>query len=151
MHVAAHVGPLELDNSILAQAKGTHVIVGLTSKCPYGIGACWGGAYEALQQLDGVRWVRPVPNTEDSTAEIFLYDQILPDFEKWPAQLSRTANGSYTFRGVEITITAELSEQDGRLRLIIPLIDTSVELAPLMWDEKNPIRSHDQLFKTGFR
>jgi glycosidase len=58
MHVAAHVGPLELDHNILAEAKGTRVVVGLTSKCPYGIGACWGGAYEALQQLDGVKWVR---------------------------------------------------------------------------------------------
>jgi galactose oxidase len=136
MHAPPRVSPLELDSNIVAQAKGTRVVVGLTSKCPYGIGACWGGAYEALQQLDGVRWVRPVPNTEDSTAEVFLHDQTLPDVENWPAQLARTANGSYTFRGVEITINAELKETDGVLRLVSPLFDAPVELARLRSDEK---------------
>jgi galactose oxidase len=126
----------ELDQAILKEATGTHVAIGLTSKCPYGLGACWGGAYEALQQLDGVRWVRPMPNAEDSTAEVFLHDQALPDFEQWPAQLSRTANGSYTFRGVEITIDAELRETGGVLRLVSSLIGGSVELGPLRRDGK---------------
>ena len=27
---------------------GTRAAVGLTSRCPYGLGTCWGGAYEAL-------------------------------------------------------------------------------------------------------
>src|SRR5690242_7060465 len=26
-----------------SQATGTHATVGLTSRCPYGLGACWGG------------------------------------------------------------------------------------------------------------
>jgi galactose oxidase len=129
--VAQQLSPVELDQRITEQADGTRVVIGLTSKCPYGIGACWGGAYEALKRLDGVKWVRPFPNTEDSTAEVFLHDQTLPDLDKWPEQLSRTANGSYTFRGVEITIHAGLREIGGALGLTSQLFDTSVQLTTL--------------------
>ena len=68
----AHVVPAEvqmstaeLDAKIIREAPGTRAAVGLTSRCPYGLGACWGGAYEALQKLDGVQAVRPIANAED--------------------------------------------------------------------------------------
>jgi hypothetical protein len=73
----------ELDHAIRSRATGTHVAIGLTSRCPYGLGACWGGAYEALQRLDGVQAVRPNANAEDSTAEVFLHGDTLPDVDRW--------------------------------------------------------------------
>ncbi|MBV8455328.1 MAG: DUF1939 domain-containing protein, partial [Acetobacteraceae bacterium] len=58
----AQMSTAELDHTIRSQATGTRVAIGLTSRCPYGLGACWGGAYEALQTLDGVQSVRPMAN-----------------------------------------------------------------------------------------
>jgi hypothetical protein len=72
---------------------GTRAAVGLTSRCPYGLGACWGGAYEALQKLDGVQSVRPIAN-----ADVYLHGDTLPDVERWAEQIARVANGSYDFR-----------------------------------------------------
>jgi hypothetical protein len=36
------------------KASGTVVLVAFTATCPYGLGACWGGAREALAALDSV-------------------------------------------------------------------------------------------------
>jgi galactose oxidase len=44
----AQMSTAELDGAIVSAATGTRSAVGLTSICPYGLGACWGGAYEAL-------------------------------------------------------------------------------------------------------
>ncbi len=38
--------------AVLESAKGRAITVGITGTCPYGIGACWGGAYEALGALE---------------------------------------------------------------------------------------------------
>src|SRR5439155_23152 len=76
---AANPSTVEQDRHIVANARGTHVVVGITPSCPYGIGACWGGAYEALNHLHGVEAVRPIPNTEDSTAYLYLKHAGLPD------------------------------------------------------------------------
>ena len=43
-------------------ATGTRVVVGIQGTCPYGIAACWGGANEALRNLDGVQYVDPIPD-----------------------------------------------------------------------------------------
>src|SRR5207342_521182 len=87
-----------------APPAGTRVTVGLTAQCPYGLAACWGGAYEALATLDGVAVVAPDADAADSTAQVYLRGDGLPDLDAWPAQLARSANGSYTFRGVELTV-----------------------------------------------
>jgi galactose oxidase len=108
------------DDAVRTQSTGTRVTVGLTAKCPYGLGPCWGGAYEALTTLDGVAAVRPIANTEDSTAEVFLGDQALPDLDRWRQQFAHSANGSYDFRGVEVTVTGAITERDGELYLIMP-------------------------------
>jgi galactose oxidase len=92
---------------------------------------CWGGAYEALKKLKGVAAVRPIPNAEHSTAEVYLDDQSLPDLDRWPEEFAQTANGSYDFRGVEVTILGTLREQDGRLQLIGPSVGTTISLRPL--------------------
>jgi hypothetical protein len=96
--------PLEQDAAIQAREKQPPVVVGVTPTCPYGISACWGGAYEALKHLDGVRLVRPVPNAQDSTAYLYLKHDGLPDLEAWPAQFAEIANGTHIFRGVEVTL-----------------------------------------------
>ena len=42
----------ERRDAVLKSARGTPVVVGISGTCPYGIGACWGGAHEALLGLD---------------------------------------------------------------------------------------------------
>ncbi|MGQ0716681.1 MAG: galactose oxidase-like domain-containing protein [Pseudonocardiales bacterium] len=132
-----HTGPegtthtQELDETVRTQSTGTRVTVGLTAKCPYGLGACWGGAYEALKKLGGVAAVRPIANAEHSTADVYLRDQGLPDLDGWPEQIARWANGSYDFRGVEVTVTGTLGDQDGMLQLTGPSFDAPVRLMPL--------------------
>jgi Domain of unknown function (DUF1929) len=101
--------PLELDADIQAKEKNPPVVVGVTAGCPYGISACWGGAYESLNHLHGVRLVRPVPNQDDSTAYVYLKHSGLPDLDVWPAEFARMANGTHVFRGVEVTVTGVVS------------------------------------------
>jgi hypothetical protein len=126
----------ELDHAIRSRATGTHVAIGLTSRCPYGLGACWGGAYEALQKLDSVQAVRPNANAEDSTAEVFLHGDTLPDVGRWAEQITSVANGSYHFRGVEVSIRASVQARNGAFGLTGPAIDKPVLLAPVEQVEK---------------
>jgi hypothetical protein len=121
----------EQDAIVRARQDGTRVTIGLTARCPYGLGACWGGAYEALSGLDGVAAVRPIANAEDSTADVYLRGDRLPDLAGWPAQIAASANGSYDFRGVEVTLTGTVSERDGVVRLATPSSDVPLRLAPL--------------------
>lgn len=119
------------------QAPGTRVTVGLTAQCPYGLAACWGGAYEALTALSGVAVVTPYADAEDSTAEVFLGDRGLPDLDDWPGQLARSANGSYAFRGAEVTVDGTV-EQQGDDLVLVAADRPSIRLRPLeqvlAWD-----------------
>jgi galactose oxidase len=132
----ARMSTAELDHAIRSQATGTHVAIGLTSRCPYGLGACWGGAYEALQKLDGVQAVRPNANAEDSTAEVFMHGDTLPDVGRWKEQIASVANGSYDFRGVEVSVRASVRAQNGGFNLVNSAIHEPVTLAPLGTVEK---------------
>ena len=107
--------PLEQDAEIQAREKNPPVVVGVTPTCPYGISACWGGAYEALKHMQGVRLVRPVPNAQDSTAYVYLEHGGLPDLDAWPKQFAHVANGTHFFRGVEITLEDTLEIQGGNI------------------------------------
>jgi galactose oxidase len=98
--------------------EGTRVTVGLTAQCPYGLAACWGGAYEALTTLPGVAAVAPHADATDSTAQVYLRDNTLPDLDAWPTQLARSANGSYTFRGIELTLDGTIEQHDSDLVLV---------------------------------
>jgi hypothetical protein len=102
---------------VLAAATGTKVVVGISGTCPYGIGACWGGANEALHHLDGVEFVDPIPDGEDSTATVFLADDGLPPLDRWRQQFHRIVNDSYTLRGVEVTISGRAEIRPGNLVL----------------------------------
>jgi hypothetical protein len=125
-----------LDEAVRTRSTGTRVTVGLTAKCPYGLGACWGGAYEALKELAGVAAVRPIANAEDSTAEVYLSDHGLPDLDSWPEQFARWANRSYDFRGVEVTVVGTIREQEGTLQLTGSPLSAPVNLMPFKQDVK---------------
>ena len=43
----------------------------------------------------------PIPNSDDSTAEVFLRDEGLPPVDTWEAQFRSIVNGTYELRGVE--------------------------------------------------
>jgi galactose oxidase len=117
-------------------AKGTAVIVGITGTCPYGIGACWGGAYEALRRLQGVDLVRPVPDTDNSTAQVFLKDERLPALHQWDEEFRRIVNGTYEMRGVEVTLQGEIEQRDKKLFLAGRGQRPPVQLTPLPATEK---------------
>jgi galactose oxidase len=121
----------DLDRAIRETASGTQAVIGLTSKCPYGLGACWGGAYEALVRLEGVNAVRPVANAQDSTANVYLGDDTLPNLDRWAEQIAQTANGSYDLRGVEVSITGVPVSRAGELTLTGPLFAAPLPLRPL--------------------
>jgi hypothetical protein len=128
--------------AITAANPGPRVTIGLTSTCPYGLGACWGGAYEALKKLDGVAAVQPIPNAEDSTADVYLGGPGLPNIDLWPDQFARTANGSYDFRGVEVTLAGRVQDVDGALQLVEAASGALLHLRPLLpgtkiqWDRE---------------
>jgi hypothetical protein len=112
------------------------VVIGITGTCPYGIGSCWGGAYEALGRLEGVDLVSPVPDVEDSTAQLFLADDRLPPLQRWVEQFHRIVNGTYEMRGVEVTLRGLVDQENGRYFLAGRR--PTVQLAPLaekiQWD-----------------
>jgi hypothetical protein len=103
--------------AVTSAARGTPVVVGITGTCPYGIGACWGGAHEALSRLEGVDLVNPIPNADDSTAEVFLRGDRVPALDRWGEQFRSIVNGRYLLRGVEVTLQGVVQERDGRLFL----------------------------------
>jgi galactose oxidase len=132
---------LELDADIQAKEKQPPVVVGVTAGCPYGISACWGGAYESLNHLNGVRLVRPVPNADDSTAYVYLKHNGLPNLDVWPSEFARMANGTHVFRGVEVTVTGVVSTSSSGSLLLEgndtrpPLVLSPIEAADkIQWD-----------------
>jgi galactose oxidase len=123
--------PIEERDELVRRSTGTRVTIGLTARCPYGLAACWGGAYEALKKLSRVEAVRPIANTDVATAELFLRDQGLPDLDHWPEEFVAWANRSYDFRGVEVEIAGTLREEAGELELIGAAFPAPVRLRPL--------------------
>jgi hypothetical protein len=144
--------------AIRTTAHGTKVVIGITGTCPYGIGSCWGGAYEALGRLEGVDMVSPVPDTEDSTAQLFLADDRLPPLQRWDEQFHRIVNGTYEMRGVEVTVRGSIYQDDGQYFLTGTGRRPPVRLAPLaekiQWDhlarslkppQEQEVRAYDNL------
>jgi hypothetical protein len=114
-----------------AVAQVTDVVVGITPSCPYGLSACWGGAYEALSRLKGVASVARTPNAEDCTARVQLKERRLPDPEAWSKQFKARVGNVYEFRGIEVTLKGTVREKDGRLVLTAPGLPGPVTLARL--------------------
>jgi galactose oxidase len=123
---------------LAAPDRGTRVVVGVTGRCPYGIGACWGGAEEALRGLEGVRYVDPIPDLGDSTAQVFLEDDRLPAVGGWGAQFTKVANGSYDFRGAEVSLEGAVEARGNKLVLTTPKGPVQLAALPasrkVQWD-----------------
>jgi hypothetical protein len=106
-------------------------VVGLAGTCPYGIAACWGGANEALGSLEGVQSVDPIPDTDASTATVFLTDDRLPPLNHWHEQFRRIVNDSYMLRGAEVSLRGAAERHGGTLYLTGTGQRPPVQLAPL--------------------
>jgi galactose oxidase len=126
----------ERRDEVLKAAHGTSVVLGISGTCPYGIGACWGGAHEALLTLEGVQGVDPIPDAEASTARLFLEDDGLPALARWQDQFHRMVNGSYVLRGVEVTLEGQLDARNGALFLAGRDPRPPVQLLPLVAADK---------------
>jgi len=114
-----HVGvSLEMRHEkVISEQHGPPVIVGLTPTCPYGLGPCWGGAYEALNNIKDIKTVLPRPNQATSLAFVYLHNDILPDINVWRKELLEIDSGTYTLRGIEMTLTGLVTENGGKLTL----------------------------------
>lgn len=124
------------NQSIIANATRPEIVVGLTATCPYGLGACWGGAYGGLKKLTGVETVRPIADNAASVAFLYLNHDGLPDLANWPTQFAQATNGSYVWRGVEITLEAVIQTTGGRMVLTGDANRPDVVLAPLQRADK---------------
>jgi galactose oxidase len=117
-------------------ATGTRVLVGIRGTCPYGIAACWGGANEALRNLDGVKYVDPVPDGSTSTATLYLEDDRLPAVDRWDRQFRQMVHETYLLRGVEVTLNGTIEARDGVLVLVGEGRRPPVTLTPLGHGQK---------------
>jgi galactose oxidase len=114
-----------------AGAQIREIVVGVTPNCPYGIKACWSGAYEALGRLEGVESVAAVPDAYNCTASIRLKGKGLPDPKKWADQFVAAVDKSHVFRGVEVTVEGTLEKAQDGLAVRIPGMDAPLRLAHL--------------------
>ena len=133
---AQTVDLVAVDQRMALDAGSPPVVIGVTPSCPYGIGACWGGAYDALQKLIGVKDVRPLPDSKDSTAFVYLKGDFLPDIDAWREQFAKISNGSYALRGIEMTLRGHLTDALGLLTLSGQDERPDVSLAPLQAPDK---------------
>ena len=102
---------LKRDEKIIEESEVPPVTVGLKSGCPYGLAACWGGAFEALRHISDVDVVRPVPSYEDSVAYVYLKKDVLPNIDVWRREFQKVANGSYVLRGIEVTLAGTVTRK----------------------------------------
>jgi galactose oxidase len=123
-----------------AVAQIQEVVVGVTPTCPYGIKACWSGAYEALGRIDGVQSVSTTPDAYNCTASLYLRDQVLPDPDRWAAAFKTMVDKAYIFRGVELTVEGTVEGSGDALALRVPGIPQPIALAAfshkLQWNFK---------------
>jgi galactose oxidase len=117
--------------AVRAAASGTRVVTGITGICPYGIAACWGGANEALRSLEGVQYVDPIPDADNSTATLYLEDDRLPALDHWDDQFREMVHQTYELRGVEVTLTGTIETRNEALVLAGDGRRPPVELVPL--------------------
>ena len=133
-HLVAARQPIRLPmlaDQIQMNAAGTHLVIGVTPTCPYGLAACWAGAYHALKNLEGVADVGPIPNAEDSTADVYLKSRGLPDLSRWPQQFTQIASGSQKFRGVEVSFDGDVMLSSSQLVLPATADHPIISLSPL--------------------
>jgi galactose oxidase len=137
-HLGENVGvSVEMRNQkAISEQDGPPVVVGLTATCPYGLGPCWGGAYEALNNIKDIKTVLPRPNQSISVAFVYLHDDILPDINVWRKELLEIDSGTYTMRGIEMTLTGLVTEKGGKLTLAGTSTRPDVVLSQFKADSK---------------
>jgi galactose oxidase len=116
-------------NHAIAQIH--EVVVGVTPTCPYGIKACWAGAYHALGRIDGVESVATTPDAYNCTASLRLKPQALPDPDGWAAAFTAKVGKAYVFRGVEVTVEGSVEKDGDAPTLRVPGIPQPIALTPL--------------------
>jgi hypothetical protein len=128
--IVRNVSLSALNEKIIEEQTRSPVVLGLTSICPYGLAACWGGAFDALQRMSNVEAVRPFPSASDSVAFVYLKQDILPDIDVWRNELAQIVSRQYELRGIEMTLhgIVKLDEQ-GQLILTGTSIRPGVVLA----------------------
>jgi len=112
---AEKADPVVDDAAIVANAKRPPVAIGLVSTCPYG---CWGNALTILAHLKDVEIVRPIVNTQDSVAYVYLNHDGLPDTQHWQEEFARVGFDAYEFRGVEVTLQGAIEWLNGELTML---------------------------------
>jgi galactose oxidase len=130
----------EHSEKIIAKQDRPPIAIGLTPACPYGLGPCWGGAYDALRNISDIETVNPVPDQADSVAFVYPKERdCLPDIEVWREEVKRIVNNSYELRGIEMTLSGAVTKKGDEL-VVVTEGGKSVALAPftqasqLKWD-----------------
>lgn len=134
---------------LAAEQRRPPMVVGLSPACPYGLGPCWGGAYDGLTRICDIEAVSPVPNQADALAYIYLDRGMttLPDIDIWREEFARVVNASYQIRGIEMMLDGTFARDAGDnvvLRIHDPgtVLEGEVLLRPfreesqLRWDVK---------------
>lgn len=144
------------NEQLIATQHRPPVVIGLTPVCPYGLGPCWAGAYEALRSIKDIAAVRPKPSQDDSVAFVYLKEDILPDIDAWRAQLKVVDGGAYQMRGLEVTLSGVVTRTDGgEIELAGPWGQSPVVLSPfgpgstIAWDHRNKVARPVKEGETG--
>jgi hypothetical protein len=142
-----HVEPSlpALNQKIIAEQKEKYmppIVIGITSTCPYGLGPCWGGAYDALRRINDIAVVRPIPDHTHSLAFVYPHQDILPDIDKWRSEFEKTANQSYHIRGIEMTLTGVVTRKHAgaKEQLVLARAPSGSEVALAPFQESSNIR-----------
>ena len=114
-----------------ATAQVREVVVGITPTCPYGLTACWAGAYEALGRMEGVESVEKTPNAYTCSAEVHMKGGGLPDPDRWASQFKAMVDQAYHFRGVEVTVSGDVERAENGLVMRVPGVEKPIALGPL--------------------
>lgn len=130
------VDQLKRNQDIIANATRPQVVVGLTPVCPYGLDTCIAGALGALKKLDGVETVRSIVDKQAAVAFLYLDHDGLPNLRLWPRQFADTAQKSYVWRGVEVTLEGPVEANEDSLLLTATSNRPSVRIMPLRSTDK---------------
>ena len=122
----------EHDERIIVEQARPPVVVGLTPVCPYGLGPCWGGAYDGLQAVTDIDVVRPVPDHTDCLAFVYLHQDILPDVDRWRTEFEGVVHKGYTMRGIEMTICGAVTKENSTTEKQLTLAGTSTRPSLLL-------------------
>ncbi|KAK1757023.1 hypothetical protein QBC47DRAFT_359500 [Echria macrotheca] len=111
-------GLREYNEQVMAEQGRPPVVVGVTPVCPYGLGACWGGAFDGLRRIKDVNIVAPKPSQTNALAYVYPTDpKLIPDIDVWRKEFGDTVNASYHIRGFEMTFDGTVTKKNNGLVL----------------------------------